>query len=103
MATATNASHLTHAQAIERSRELAKIIAPHAIETENRRRLSAEIVESITASGLVEALVPERWGGYGLGWDTLIATSAEIGKVCGSTAWCFSFFLGHTWLVGQFG
>jgi 3-hydroxy-9,10-secoandrosta-1,3,5(10)-triene-9,17-dione monooxygenase len=48
-------------------------------------------------------MVPLRWGGYGLGWRTLIAASIEVGKACGSTAWCFSFFLGHEWLVGQYG
>ncbi len=93
---------MTREEALQLTGGLAKLIAPRAAETEERRRVSDEIVAEIVNSGLVEALVPERWGGAGLGWDTLIETSAEIGKVCGSTAWCFSFFLGHAWLVGQF-
>jgi alkylation response protein AidB-like acyl-CoA dehydrogenase len=94
---------MTREDAVQRAVELAKFIAPRAIETEERRRIDDETVAEIVRSGLVEALVPERWGGAGLDWDTLVDTSAEIGMVCGSTAWCFSFFVGHTWLVGQFG
>lgn len=94
---------MTKEQALRRAGELAAFVAPRAIETEERRRLADETVAEIVSSGLVEALVPERWGGAGLDWDTLVETSAEIGKVCGSTAWCFSFFVGHSWLVGQFG
>lgn len=94
---------MTKEQAVRRARELAGFIAPRAIDVEERRRLDDETVAEIVASGLVETLVPERFGGAGLDWDTLVDTSAEIGKVCGSTAWCFSFFAGHTWLVGQFG
>jgi 3-hydroxy-9,10-secoandrosta-1,3,5(10)-triene-9,17-dione monooxygenase len=94
---------MTREQAIKLAKGLAEVIAPRALETEERRRLADDTVAAIVNSGLVEALVPKRWGGAGLGWNTLIETSAEIGKVCGSTAWCFSFFLGHAWLVGQFG
>jgi 3-hydroxy-9,10-secoandrosta-1,3,5(10)-triene-9,17-dione monooxygenase len=94
---------MTREQAVRRARELAEFIGPRAIETEERRRLDDETVAEIVNSGLVEALVPERFGGAGLDWDTLVETSAEIGKVCGSTAWCFSFFAGHAWIVGQFG
>src|ERR1700681_1563679 len=78
-------SGMTREQAIRRASQLAEFIAPRAAETEERRRLADETVAEIVNSGLVEALVPERWGGAGLDWDTLVDTSAEIGKVCGST------------------
>lgn len=94
---------LTHEQVVERSRELAAKIAERALETEELRHVPRASIDEIVNAGVVEALVPRRWGGYGLGWRTLLAASIEIGKACGSTAWCFSFYLGHQWLVGQFG
>jgi alkylation response protein AidB-like acyl-CoA dehydrogenase len=102
MNTASETKCVTRAQAHQRACELAEFIAPRAVETEESRRVAADVVTRIVDYGLAEALVPKRWGGAGLDWDTLLDTSAEVGKVCGSTAWCFSFFLGHAWLVGQF-
>jgi 3-hydroxy-9,10-secoandrosta-1,3,5(10)-triene-9,17-dione monooxygenase len=93
---------MTKEEALARTREIVRLVAPRAVEIEERRRLPDDTVAAIVESGLTEALVPERWGGAGLGWDTLIETAAEVGTACGSTAWCFSFFLGHAWLVGQF-
>ncbi len=103
MTRASQAKCATRTEAVQRARELAEFIAPRAVENEENRRIADDIVARIVDSGLVEALVPTRWGGAGLDWDALIDTSAEIGKACGSSAWCFSFFLGHNWLVGQFG
>jgi 3-hydroxy-9,10-secoandrosta-1,3,5(10)-triene-9,17-dione monooxygenase len=100
---ATGRKILSHEEIVRRSRELAPSIAGRVMETEAQRRVPKASVDEIVRSGVVEALVPERWGGYGLDWRTLIEATAEIGRVCGSTAWCFSFFLGHQWLIGQFG
>jgi alkylation response protein AidB-like acyl-CoA dehydrogenase len=43
-----------------------------------------------------------RFGGLGLNFDVVFDVAAELGRGCGSTAWCYSIWASHNWLAGMF-
>jgi 3-hydroxy-9,10-secoandrosta-1,3,5(10)-triene-9,17-dione monooxygenase len=43
-----------------------------------------------------------RFGGLGLDFDVVFDVAAELGRGCGSTAWCYSIWASHNWLAGMF-
>jgi 3-hydroxy-9,10-secoandrosta-1,3,5(10)-triene-9,17-dione monooxygenase len=53
-------------------------------------------------AGTARILVPPRFGGYGLGFDTWFEVVREISKADASHGWCASLFIHHAHLVGQF-
>jgi len=59
-------------------------------------------VADLRAAGFLRVFQPARFGGYELGLGTLIEIAREIGRGCGSTAWCLVLFATHSRLVGLF-
>jgi alkylation response protein AidB-like acyl-CoA dehydrogenase len=46
--------------------------------------------------------VPERFGGLGLDFDSILSVAAELGRGCGSTAWCYGVWASTSWMVGMY-
>jgi 3-hydroxy-9,10-secoandrosta-1,3,5(10)-triene-9,17-dione monooxygenase len=44
---------------------------------------------------------PARFGGNGYEFNAGFEVSMELGRACGSTAWCYSVWASHNWMVGQ--
>jgi alkylation response protein AidB-like acyl-CoA dehydrogenase len=61
-----------------------------ATRAEQLRRLPPETVKDLVSSGLVRVGTPPRYGGAGLDIDAGHAVAWELGRACGSTAWCCS-------------
>jgi 3-hydroxy-9,10-secoandrosta-1,3,5(10)-triene-9,17-dione monooxygenase len=95
-------SSVTHEEILARTRELVPAIRERVIEAEHRRRQSDEIVKAYVDAGLIRILLPKRWGGYELPFDTFVDSVLEIAKVDGSAGWCYSLFLGHVWFLALF-
>ena len=87
---------------IARARALAPEIRKRAQACEDRRSIPPETVADFRAAGLFRVFQPARFGGYELGLGTLIEIAREIGRGCGSTAWCLALFATHSRLVGLF-
>ncbi len=78
------------------------MLRERAAETEAQRRVPQDIVDALHASEVLRAVVPERFGGLGYDFDVAFDISAELGRGCGSTAWCYGIWSSHTWLAGMF-
>jgi hypothetical protein len=61
-------------------------------------RRAAELVPVLKE----RAAQPVRFGGLGLNFDVVCDVAAELGRGCGSTAWCYSIWASHNWLAGMF-
>jgi 3-hydroxy-9,10-secoandrosta-1,3,5(10)-triene-9,17-dione monooxygenase len=58
------------------------------------------MVEAFTESGFVRMLVPERWGGNGLGPSNAVDVTVEIARAYGSMGWVGSFWSEHARWIG---
>jgi 3-hydroxy-9,10-secoandrosta-1,3,5(10)-triene-9,17-dione monooxygenase len=86
---------------LSRAAELVPVLAQRAQLTEQLRRIPDETVEDLTRSGLLRIANPRRFGGFGFDYDTVLEVGAELGRGCGSTAWCFTVWSSHNWLMGH--
>lgn len=95
-------SRVTHEEILVRTKQLIPAIHERVIEAERTRRQSDKIVKAYVDAGLIRVLLPERWGGYELPFDTFVDSVLEIAKVDGSAGWCYSLFLAHVWFLALF-
>lgn len=86
-----------------RARDLAPELSKRARECEERRSLPPETIAAFRDAGLLRLLRPARFGGYEVGLASLIEIVREVGRACGSSAWCLALFATHNRLVGLFG
>lgn len=81
-----------------------KNIRPHVMEWDEAQHFPNELFKKMGELGLMGILVPEQFGGAGLGYHEYISALVEISKVCGSiglsTAAHNSLCTGH---ILQFG
>ena len=85
-----------------RASRLVPVLKERAARTEQLRQIPAESVQDLFASGLLRIGNPERFGGHGLEPDTAFDVAWELGRGCGSTAWCYSLWTIHNWWIGHF-
>lgn len=84
------------------ARELVPRLRERAEKTEELRRLPVETVGEMRDRGLFRMLQPARFGGYELDLRVLVETAVEVGRGCGSSAWCLSILAVHNWLLGLY-
>ncbi len=56
-------------------------------------------MRELQASGLMRILQPKRVGGSEAEWVTLVDVGAELARGCGSTAWNWSNWAAHHWML----
>ncbi|MCS6982163.1 MAG: acyl-CoA dehydrogenase family protein [Flavobacteriales bacterium] len=61
-----------------------KEIRPHVMEWDEAQYFPVETLRKLGSLGFMGVLVPEEYGGAGLGYHEYVAIIKEIGKVCGS-------------------
>lgn len=61
-----------------------KEIRPHVMEWDESQYFPREVFKKMGALGLMGVLVPEEYGGSGLGYFEYISVIEEVAKVCGS-------------------
>jgi 3-hydroxy-9,10-secoandrosta-1,3,5(10)-triene-9,17-dione monooxygenase len=82
--------------------ELVPVLKDRAARTERLRRIPPETVSDLRASGLIRIGNPRRYGGNGLDIDAAYEVAWELGRGCGSTAWCYALWTVHNWWIGHF-
>jgi alkylation response protein AidB-like acyl-CoA dehydrogenase len=92
----------TREELVERARKLAPALAERAEACERLRRLPDATIEDFRREGLLRAFVAPRYGGYGLELSTVIETAREVGRFCGSSAWCLAICTLHNHIVSAF-
>lgn len=87
---------------IQAARNFVPAIQAKALEMESARRLDGELIAAMNDAGLFSILVPKSYGGSGLGLRDLNRLLEIIGGADLSTAWVFSFYAAHNWLLCRF-
>ncbi len=87
---------------VHRAAALVPMLRERAAETEELRRIPDDIVDALHASEVLRAVKPTRFGGLGFDFDVAFDIAAELGRGCGSTAWCYGVWASHTWISGMF-
>jgi indole-3-acetate monooxygenase len=76
------------ADAVERARALAPLLAAEADEIERSRRLTPKIVAALVEGGFYRLLLPKSLGGGEVAPAVFLGVLEEIAKADASTAWC---------------
>lgn len=87
---------------LQRAAALVPILKERAAKADQLRQVPGESVRDLHAAGLIRVGNPDRYGGAGLDLDTVFAVAGELGRGCGSTAWCYAVWTTHNWWLGQF-
>jgi 3-hydroxy-9,10-secoandrosta-1,3,5(10)-triene-9,17-dione monooxygenase len=87
---------------VRRAAELVPVLRERAAETEVLRRIPKETVDALHAAEVLSLVQPKRFGGLGYDFEVTFDIAAELGRGCGSTAWCYGIWASHTWLAGMF-
>src|SRR2546422_2228393 len=93
---------LSRQELLRRAEQLVPALKERAAKTEQLRQIPPESVRDLLDSTLIRIGNPERYGGHGLEMDTAYDASFELGRGCGSTAWCCSLWTAHNWWLGHF-
>jgi 3-hydroxy-9,10-secoandrosta-1,3,5(10)-triene-9,17-dione monooxygenase len=93
---------LTREELLRRATALVPVLRSRAAETEQLRQIPAESVTDLRDSGLIRIGNPRRYGGHDVEVDTAYDVGFELGRGCGSTAWCYSLWTAHNWWLGHF-
>ena len=94
---------MTRDELLRRASELVPVLRERAARTEELRQIPDETVQDLQASGLIRIGNPRRYGGHdGLDMDAAYEVGWELGRGCGSTAWCYCLWAVHNWWVGHF-
>jgi 3-hydroxy-9,10-secoandrosta-1,3,5(10)-triene-9,17-dione monooxygenase len=59
-------------------------------------------VKDLVSSSLIRIGNPLRYGGLDIGYDAVFDVGYELGRACGSTAWCYCLWTAHNWWIGHF-
>ena len=92
----------TKQQMIDRAKALAPGFAKRPAAAEELRRLPPESVKEMLDAGFCRILMPARFGGYGLDFDTWYDVMLEVSKADTSHGWCAGLLIHHPHLIAQF-
>jgi len=95
-------AEVTRAELVERARKLAPVLAERASVCEQTRRIPDETIADFKRTGLLRAFVAPEYGGYGLEIATVIETSREVAKACGSSGWCLAISTLHNHIASEY-
>jgi 3-hydroxy-9,10-secoandrosta-1,3,5(10)-triene-9,17-dione monooxygenase len=87
---------------LQRAAALVPVLRERAARAEQLRQVPPESVQDLIAAGLIRIGTPHRYGGHGLEVDVAFEVAWELGRGCGSTAWCYALWTEHNWWLGHF-
>ena len=92
-----------HERYVAAADALVPTLAERAAQAEVDRCVSEATMNEIRATGMLDAMVPTRYGGPGLGLRTVCEISRVLAHGCASTAWVVGFLIEHNWQFARFG
>ena len=92
----------TKAELLERVEAVLPDIAANARQAESDRRPHDQSIEALIDCGIMQTLVPARFGGHELGLDALGDIVRAVSSACVSTGWITAFYIGHNWMLTKF-
>jgi 3-hydroxy-9,10-secoandrosta-1,3,5(10)-triene-9,17-dione monooxygenase len=98
-ATAVPLEQLSHAELIEKARELGELAWEHNAQTEAARRLPDAVVDALLDSGLLRLATSRRMGGLEAHPLTLVEVGRELARVSAALGWLYGLSTGHQWYL----
>jgi 3-hydroxy-9,10-secoandrosta-1,3,5(10)-triene-9,17-dione monooxygenase len=92
----------TKQEILDRVRAIAPSFGERAGAAEEARRISEQSAQDMLAAGLARILMPKRFGGYELDFETWLDVVLEISRFDASHGWCAALIIHHAHLVGQY-
>jgi 3-hydroxy-9,10-secoandrosta-1,3,5(10)-triene-9,17-dione monooxygenase len=92
----------THEDVMANVRALLPVLRSRIFEAEQLRRQPDETIKEIIDAKLIRMLIPRRWGGDELSFETFIASALEVSRINGSLGWCYAFFVVHAYFLALF-
>jgi 3-hydroxy-9,10-secoandrosta-1,3,5(10)-triene-9,17-dione monooxygenase len=89
-------------EVVKRVQALAPDFARRAATAENDRRMPIESVREMLDAGIARILMPKRFGGYDLDFETWLDVVLEISRADCSHGWCASLLIHHPHLIAQY-
>ena len=86
---------------LQRARELVPALKQRARACEDGGRIPDATVRDLKDAGLFQIATPARFGGNGHEIDLMFRVAMELGRGCGSSAWCYSVMSIHNWMAGH--
>lgn len=96
------AQRATRQNILARLPDLARRFAERAAAAEEARGISPESAKDMLDAGFARILIPERIGGYGLGFEEWFDVTRELSKADASHGWCAGLIIHHAHLMAQF-
>jgi alkylation response protein AidB-like acyl-CoA dehydrogenase len=96
------ASSVTRKEILQRAAALAPLFAARAEAAEEARRIPAQSAQDMLDAGFARILLPERIGGYGLGFEEWFDVTRELSKADASHGWCAGLIIHHAHLIAHF-
>jgi alkylation response protein AidB-like acyl-CoA dehydrogenase len=93
---------MTRDELRRRTSKLVPVLKERAAQTEQLRQIPTETVQELISSGLIRIGNPPRYGGLDVEYDAAFDVGYELGRACGSTAWCYCLWTAHNWWIGHF-
>jgi 3-hydroxy-9,10-secoandrosta-1,3,5(10)-triene-9,17-dione monooxygenase len=97
-----DAQRVTRHELVDKARAMAPTFAKRAAAAEDARRLPADSVRDLLEAGVARILMPPRFGGFGLDFETWLDVVLAISKADASHGWCASLITHHAHLIAQF-
>ena len=82
---------------VRAAKDVAKVFADEAWESEKKRQLSDTALVAVENSGLFSALVPKRFGGAEIDFHVIPQLVRELAKGDTSSAWVTAFLIHLNW------
>jgi hypothetical protein len=93
---------MDRAELIRRATALVPVLRERAPQAEALRCMPQETIDDLCRADLLRAVLPARCGGLGLDFDIIRDVAAELGRGCGSTAWCYGNWAVINWVAGMY-
>ena len=87
---------------VRRAAGIVPVLRERATQAEALRCVPQETIDDLCRADLLRGPLPERFGGFGLDFDIILTVAAELGRGCGSTAWCYGVWATGNWVVGMY-
>jgi len=97
----TGTPSATRDELVARAAKLVPRLLERGQQADQIREIPRQTIDDLRQQGLLRVGNPERFGGPGLDYDASLLVTAELGRGCGSTAWCYSVWQSHNWVVGH--
>ena len=92
----------TEAELVGRARDLAPAIKARAAGTAAARKPADASIRDLEDAGIIQMLVPSRWGGQEAPLSAMMEVVEVISAACPSTGWIAAFYIGHNSYIAKF-